>query len=414
MKFIFFFVFFWNSLISQNSLIEFDDRRILIQNSNMRDFKSLNENGVSYLYSEMSFKTDSIDKKIEINGQIFNSFKHKRTIWISKINAEGDTLFTKIIHNIPNFNSIYSSLVKNDILYFIVSNVYHDNGKEREGCVFISYNCATNSIISRQIKEKPYLYGDKILFTKNDKKFYLLVDDNPHHCLPPEQNVNVLQINYNGEIIKKSVLEKTICKSGIYTPEFLYQSNRYFYLNSGLLFKQKTKNKNICALNIEDVFENKKIPYAYFQHIISIYNTQTLKLNRKITIDCNHKVIGLLNDSIVVMENIGINEKNKKVLVFKNLKRQSQILELDVKTKDWSYFKIVNHELYVMGIANNEINVQRINSDAEIINEINFSFIDNKQNTLIEVIPIRSNNKIRYFYKRDLIDFTSEIGYFEW
>lgn len=386
--------------------------KILFTYSSIRTLNYIESNNDSctYLYSQISYPTGEEGEPFNINGKLYPLKIYKEQLWISKINNKGDTLYTKILPNIPEFRMTLAASVKNGVLYFLLSNSYAEGERTRNGCLFVRYDPKTDKLLCQQVYADPY--GSNSFFIKDDSSFYLIVDDVPHLCIPPEYNIYLLKLNNSGVAISKKLLTKTICQGGEYSPGMVYinKAKKQFYLMDADFFTGNTAAKNSCNLNLFDVYEKKNIPYTSYKRYISFFNLTTSKRIKRMNFECDRNIVGFLNDSEYVSLYTNT-AKDRITFLFTDLKKRNR-KELEIKTNDWHAIKLVGKDLFILGFSGNNVNIKRIRNKALVANN-DYVITNYKDQYGNNITPIVLKDRIRFFYTRDGADSKEEISYFD-
>lgn len=400
------------SCFSQISINAIDHKAVLLNYNEIGPLHSLKstEDSCSYLYAQISHITNEDGKPINVGGKIYTPKKHKYLLWMAKLNSKGDTLSTKILPDVPEFSMILAASVKKSILYFLLSNTYVEGERNRNGCLFVSYNPITGKFLCQQVYAD--LYDSDSFFIKDNYRFYLLVNDVPHHCVPPEYYIQLLELDNSGKVISRKLLSKTICQRGEYSPRVVYVSKvkKQFYLIDADFFKEKTIIKNSCNLNLFDVYENTAILYNSYKRHLSSFSLKSLHKIRKVSFPCDQRLISFLNDTdyVSVYNNTA---KSRITFIFTDLKKRSK-KELEIKTFDWHSTKLVGENIFVLGFSGDTVNIKRIRNKTLVTNN-DYIMTNYKAQYGNDITPMVLKDRVRFFYTRDASDSKQEISYFD-
>lgn len=405
------FILFSKIGASQTNTDTIKEKKIILKHSSIRDLNSFysKEDSSTYIFAQISHTLNEVGSTFEINGKVYTSNKHKEEIWIAKVDKNGDTLFTKIISDIPEYRSIYSAIVEKGSFYFVLSNTYILNSRELRGCLFVNYDLKTNKVTSTQIHEIPYKLGD-CLIKKDNNNFYLIVEDKPHHCLPPEWNVYLLQLSKKGKIIQKRVFDKTICKGGAFDPKLIFvnQSKMKFYMSDAVFYKKNQKIDNSCKLDLIDAFEGKSIPYVSYKKYISEFSLNSLKTVKKTYLPCDIEIKGFLNDTdYVCVKNDSLGSGQIR-MVFKSLKNADSY-ELEIQKPQDMVIKILSNEIHTYSVSGDYLIIEKIRNKQIVFS--NRYFVPNV--IVNSIVPIQSKDKTRFFYNIETLDKKNQIYYFD-
>ncbi len=357
--------------------------------------------------------------------------KKRDVIWITQINSKGDTVFTRAIESIQQFNSIKSFELEGDVVYLLLRNNYSIGDQNFDGGVFIHYNIKTKQEFIQQLMEEPLA-----IFRKDKNSFYVMSIERGHHCNPPEYKTYLNTVDNSGKLLNKKEWGYTLCGEDRPSIEYYDKKKKLIYIKNNLFFKGGQES-NLCPLASKTFFFEKTVnPYLGRKPVVEIYTLPEMKKKKTLYLVCDitPESFKFLDDSVYTYTKViplnrdkqlngGMNSSKKKVsdstcLVIGNVyKKKDRHLNID---ESGEYFRVSASELFVFTGENRnlldpvkkdqKINIKRI-KNGKIIYENNFY---HTKGDGVKFFPVVFNDFTRYFYTRYKKDSRNdELGFFD-